>query len=185
MLPRNPYFLVIAFSLHVLPVKNVLYLSLWKGIPSSWKSKLKKRECRCRRWEIEMEREMQFKHRTIFLINIFYSIEACDLMPASADFSLNTKTVNENSCCYIGNNHSTYFWESVLAHQAKTQPQSIILEAFFKKDKNWQSADSKWGTIHFQICIQQKIEGTNCRTRGVLKISDMKCVLRKYTRVAK
>lgn len=55
-----------------------------------------------------MERKMQFKHRTIFLINIiFYSIEAYDLMPGSADFSLNSKTVNANSCCYIENNHST------------------------------------------------------------------------------
>lgn len=41
-------------------------------------------------------------------------------MPASADFSLHTKAVNDNSCCYIENNHTTYFWESVLAHQAKT-----------------------------------------------------------------
>lgn len=36
-----------------------------------------------------------------------------------------------------------HIFESVLAHQAKTQPQSIILEAFKKKDKSWQSADSK------------------------------------------
>lgn len=46
-------------------------------------------------------------------------------MSESADFSLNTKIVNDDSCCYAENNHSTYFWESALAHQAKTQPQSI------------------------------------------------------------
>lgn len=38
----------------------------------------------------------------------FQSREAFDLMSASADFSLNTRTVNYDSCSGIENNHPTY-----------------------------------------------------------------------------
>lgn len=37
-------------------------------------------------------------------------------MSASADFSLNTKIVNDNSCSCVENNHSTYFCKSGFAH---------------------------------------------------------------------
>lgn len=85
-------------------------------------------------------------------------------MTTSADFSLNTKIVNDDSCSYVENNHSTYFCKSGLAHQANTQPQSISAGKHLEKDKRTQMlavkkmARKKQSTSKLVFSRKQKVE---------------------------